>query len=105
MHAQRRPSPPTAPRQTSLPSKRTEPPPMTLTPDSNAFPIQEIPFSRYGSWFDISPVVAQHVQADDLHLVSHQNGIHPVLRLTPTLHESGERAPTTWRATPTRLTW
>ena len=78
---------------------------MTATPDSSAFTIQEIPFSRQGSWFNISPVVAQHSLAPDLHLVSHQNGMHPVLRFVP-LHTAGrDRAVATWTATPAQLTW
>ncbi|BBH69186.1 hypothetical protein ACTI_58710 [Actinoplanes sp. OR16] len=44
------------------------------------FDIRDIPFSRRGSWFGISPVIAENVHADDLHLVSHQTGMHPVLR-------------------------
>ena len=40
----------------------------------------EIPFSLRGSWFDLSPVVGLHRAApSDLHLVSHQTGMHPVL--------------------------
>jgi hypothetical protein len=78
---------------------------MTATPSSAAFPIEEIPFSRYGSWFDISPVIAQRTQSPDLHLVSHQSGMHPVLRLTPLSPETGDRARTVWHATPARLTW
>ncbi|WP_225850394.1 amylo-alpha-1,6-glucosidase [Streptomyces sp. HPF1205] len=78
---------------------------MTVTPNGPAFSVQEIPFSHYGSWFGISPVIAQHTQAPDLHLVSHQNGMHPVLRLTPAHPGSGARAHATWHATPTCLTW
>ena len=48
-----------------------------------AFDIDEIPFSIRGSWLDISRVVALHTRADDLHLVSHQNGMHGVLALVP----------------------
>src|SRR5688572_24388104 len=62
------------------------------------FSIQDIPFSCSGSWFDISPVVAEKTFADDLHLVSHQTGMHPILRFTPS-------AVTTVDATPTLLTW
>jgi len=62
------------------------------------FSVRDIPFSTHGSWFDISPVLAQHTIAEDLHLVSHQNGMHPVLRFTP-------RAPATVAATPSVLSW
>jgi glycogen debranching enzyme len=67
------------------------------------FSVQEIPFSYSGSWFGISYVVAPHEYADDLHLVSHQTGMHPILRFGPTV--GGTRIRTTVRATPSRLTW
>ncbi|GHF67247.1 hypothetical protein GCM10018790_51500 [Kitasatospora xanthocidica] len=70
-----------------------------------AFNIRDIPFSRHGSWFNISPVTSEHVRAEDLHLVSHQNGMHPVLRLVPVGGPRGERVETSWNATPGRLTW
>lgn len=72
---------------------------MTVSPSGPEFPIQDIPFSYRGSWFNISPVVAEKTYADDLHLVSHQTGLHPVLRLTPAV------AGTTVVATPALLTW
>jgi hypothetical protein len=78
---------------------------MTATPHGPAFSVQEIPFSHRGSWFDVSPVVAQHTTAPDLHLVSHQNGLHPVLRLVPLRPGSADRARTRWRATASLLTW
>lgn len=62
------------------------------------FSIQDIPFAYRGSWFDISPVVAENTVADDLHLVSHQTGLHPILRFTPS-------ATATVVATPALLTW
>ncbi|NUP44920.1 MAG: glycogen debranching protein [Streptomyces sp.] len=78
---------------------------MTATPDNRAFAIQEVPFSRQGSWFDISPVTSQHTRAQDLHLVSHQNGMHAVLRFVPLHPVTGDRAETVWKATPTTLDW
>jgi glycogen debranching enzyme len=72
---------------------------MTVVPSGPRSAIQDIPFSYRGSWFNISPVVAQETYADDLHLVSHQSGLHAVLRLTP----SGEGAAVI--ATPALLTW
>ncbi|MCO8273892.1 glycogen debranching protein [Actinoplanes sp. TRM 88003] len=48
-----------------------------------SFSLRDIPFSYRGSWLDVSPVIAENTYADDLHLVSHQTGLHPVLRLTP----------------------
>ncbi|PWI13323.1 glycogen debranching protein [Streptomyces sp. Act143] len=76
---------------------------MTVARTGPAFSLSDIPFSTYGSWFDISPVVAEKTYAEDLHLVSHQNGMHAVLRLVPLT--GGERARTERRATPGRLTW
>lgn len=67
------------------------------------FSILEIPFSHSGSWFNFSPVTAQHTYADDVHLVSHQTGLHPVLRLVPEV--GGVRAETTVTAVPSQLTW
>src|SRR4051794_40348547 len=67
------------------------------------FSVQDIPFSYAGSWFDISPVVGQKAYADDLHLVSHQSGLHAVLRLVPLLH--GARVDAAVTATPARLEW
>jgi hypothetical protein len=40
-----------------------------------AFDIDEVPFSTRGSWLDLSRVVALHHRAEDVHLVSHQNGL------------------------------
>ncbi|MFI6374953.1 amylo-alpha-1,6-glucosidase [Streptomyces sp. NPDC050546] len=78
---------------------------MTADRSGPAFSVQDIPFSTYGSWFGISPVVAEKTYADDLHLVSHQNGMHPVLRLTPLDRATGERAETQVEASPALLSW
>jgi hypothetical protein len=67
------------------------------------FSIQEIPFSRAGSWFDISPVIAEKTYADDLHLVSHRNGMHPILRFETRSSGGPLEAPAT--ASATRLQW
>jgi glycogen debranching enzyme len=67
------------------------------------FSLREIPFSYPGSWFDVSPVVAQATYADDLHLVSHRHGMHAVLALVP--ERGGERAAVPAAATPAALTW
>ncbi|HWJ85223.1 MAG TPA: glycogen debranching protein [Cellulomonas sp.] len=58
---------------------------MTLTRSSGmpTFDIREIPFSVRGSWLNLSPVVALHARADAVHLVSHRNGMHAVLRCEP----------------------
>ncbi|MEI5522011.1 trehalase family glycosidase [Streptomyces brasiliscabiei] len=78
---------------------------MTAARSGPAFSVHDIPFSAYGSWFDISPVVAEKTYADDLHLVSHQNGMHGVLRLVPVDPATGERAETRVEAKPGLLTW
>lgn len=78
---------------------------MTAAPSGPAFSVHDIPFSAYGSWFDISPVVAEKTYAEDLHLVSHQNGMHGVLRLVPLDASTGARADTRVEATPALLTW
>ena len=67
------------------------------------FSVREIPFSYSGSWFNFSPVIGEKVYADDIHLVSHQTGLHPVLRLVPVA--GGVRVDAEVRATPDRLTW
>ena len=78
---------------------------MTAVPSGPAFSVHDIPFSTYGSWFDISPVVAEKTYAEDLHLVSHQNGMHGVLRLVSLTPRTGERAETRVEATPALLRW
>ncbi|WP_316741527.1 MGH1-like glycoside hydrolase domain-containing protein [Streptomyces sp. MK7] len=78
---------------------------MTAARSGPAFSVHDIPFSTQGSWFDISPVVAEKTYAEDLHLVSHQNGMHAVLRLTPLRPGTGDRADTRVEATPGLLSW
>ncbi|GAB2909817.1 amylo-alpha-1,6-glucosidase [Streptomyces heilongjiangensis] len=78
---------------------------MTAAPSGPAFSVHDIPFSTYGSWFGISPVLAERTRAEDLHLVSHQNGMHAVLRLVPLDPVTGERADTRVEATPGLLAW
>lgn len=72
-------------------------------PSDYRFDVNEIPFSLRGSWLDVSPVVALHTRRDDLHLVSHQNGMHGVLALVPEV--DGSRVPTDIVATPSVLGW
>jgi hypothetical protein len=67
------------------------------------FDITEIPFSTKGSWLDLSPVVGLHDRADDVHLVTHQTGLHGILTLVPERH--GQRVSTTNSATPASLRW
>ncbi|MDW4909344.1 glycogen debranching protein [Streptomyces sp. ADMS] len=78
---------------------------MTAAPTGPAFSVHEIPFSAHGSWFGISPVLAEKTRAEDLHLVSHQNGMHAVLRLVPLDAATGDRAGTRVEATPGLLSW
>ncbi|MFJ4979510.1 amylo-alpha-1,6-glucosidase [Streptomyces coeruleorubidus] len=79
---------------------------MTAAPSSGpAFSVHDIPFSTFGSWFGISPVVAEKTYAEDLHVVSHQNGMHAVLRLVPLDPATGERAGARVEATPGLLSW
>ncbi|WP_328843648.1 amylo-alpha-1,6-glucosidase [Streptomyces sp. NBC_00258] len=78
---------------------------MTAAPSGPAFSVHDIPFSAHGSWFGISPVLAEKVRAEDLHLVSHQNGMHAVLRFVPLDAATGDRAETAVEATPSRLGW
>lgn len=70
---------------------------------SPQFDVREIPFSIRGSWLDLSPVVGLHTHRDDIHLVSHQTGIHGVLALQPQL--AGQRVETRLAATPSVLRW
>ena len=62
------------------------------------FDIRDIPFSYYGSWFALSPVIGNARRASDVHLVSHQQGMHAVLRLSPGVESRIE-------ASPSRLSW
>ncbi|MGW2571407.1 amylo-alpha-1,6-glucosidase [Streptomyces sp. NPDC001537] len=78
---------------------------MTAARSGPHFSVHDIPFSTYGSWFDISPVIAENTYAEDLHLVSHQNGMHGVLRLVPMSPAIGDRAQTHIEATPGLLSW
>ncbi|MFC8675690.1 amylo-alpha-1,6-glucosidase [Streptomyces griseorubiginosus] len=78
---------------------------MTADRSGPAFSVHDIPFSTYGSWFGISPVLAEKRRAEDLHLVSHQNGMHAVLSLVPLAPATGERAETLIEASPGLLSW
>ena len=70
---------------------------------SSHFDVRQTPFSTRGSWLSLSPVVALQTVADDIHLVSHVNGMHPIVRIAPEV--DGERRPTEWVADPTWLEW
>src|SRR5438132_13684147 len=77
---------------------------MTTAPEGPRFSVREIPFSCFGSWLDLSHVIALNTVADDVHLVSHHNGFHPVLRLVPR-DVTGAPARAVIEATPARLRW
>jgi glycogen debranching enzyme len=70
---------------------------MPQTP-APVFDIREIPFSHYGSWIALSPVIGNARRGDDVHLVSHRQGMHPILRLQA-------EAPVRVEATPAQLSW
>ncbi|MEX0152943.1 amylo-alpha-1,6-glucosidase [Microbacterium sp. LMI1-1-1.1] len=55
-----------------------------MTSPLPSFDLRRVPFSRRGSWMNLSPVVAAHRTVDDVHLVSHHTGMHAVLSLQPT---------------------
>jgi hypothetical protein len=80
------------------------------------FDVRQIPFSRRGAWFGLSPVTAPHTVSGDLHLVAHQRRMTPVLRLVPldgparpdgTSRPDGTPRPdgTAVTATPSLLRW
>ncbi|MFG2074945.1 amylo-alpha-1,6-glucosidase [Nonomuraea maritima] len=71
---------------------------MSSSAPGPVFSLREIPFSHHGSWFCFSPVVAEGTYADEVHLVSHQTGMHPIMKVVP---ESGAAV----TATPHRLSW
>src|SRR6476661_239340 len=71
--------------------------------DPDAFDLHQVPFSAAGSWLDLSPVVGLHASAEQVHLVSHVNGMHAVLALQPV--RDGRPVGTGWHATPSVLTW
>jgi len=72
-------------------------------PAAPSFDVREIPFSYRGSWLDISPVVALHTTTDQLHLVSHQTGMHAVLRFAP--ERDGVAVAAEWVSTASHLQW
>ncbi|HEY3610848.1 MAG TPA: glycogen debranching protein, partial [Pseudonocardiaceae bacterium] len=68
------------------------------------FNVRDIPFSYHESWFGISPVTGLGRTEEDLHLVSHQTGMHAVLALRP-LTRRGGRADARVDACPSMLSW
>ena len=51
-------------------------------PSAHEFDVRQIPFSRRGSWLDISPVVGLHTIREELHLVTHQTGMNAIFSFT-----------------------
>ncbi len=68
-----------------------------------SFDVREIPFSRRGSWMNLSPVIGLHRRVRDIHLVSHLTGMHAVLRLT--LSRDGSFVDAETVADPSALSW
>ena len=56
-----------------------------------------------GSWLNLSPVVALHTTAPDIHLVSHATGMHAPLALIPS--QAGSRVDTVISVDPSALVW
>ena len=77
---------------------------MSLTAAGPHFDIRDIPFSHYGSWLALSPVTGNARHSDDVHLVSHRQGMHAILRLRP-LQPDGADADVRVEATPAQLSW
>jgi glycogen debranching enzyme len=69
-----------------------------------AFDLDEVPFSTRGAWLDLSRVVGLHHRAEDVHLVSHQNGLTGVLRLLPVATDGAPVAATV-TANSSVITW
>ncbi len=74
-----------------------------MTSPLPTFDVRSIPFSRRGSWLNLSPVVALHTVVENVHLVSHQTGMNAVLEFVPQIE--GLPASAVVTATPAQLTW
>ena len=59
-----------------------------------ALDVDEVPFSTRGAWIDLSRVVGLHRGSDDVHLVTHQTGMHPILGLIPVVGDEQVSAET-----------
>ncbi|WP_034261591.1 amylo-alpha-1,6-glucosidase [Actinospica robiniae] len=77
---------------------------MTFTPPGPSFDVHEIPFSHFGSWLALSPVIGNARSSEHVHLVSHQQGMHAVLRFQPLTASDGV-AVVQLEATPSQLSW
>ncbi len=75
-----------------------------MTSSLPAFDLRSVPFSRRGSWLNLSPVIAAHRTADEVHLVSHRTGMHAVLSLTPA-YATPPEAPWVVHADAARVRW
>lgn len=65
--------------------------------------LDEVPFSTRGAWIDLSRVIGLNWRSPDVHLVTHQSGMHPIFRLTP--EAEGLAVQTRTRMTPHVLSW
>jgi hypothetical protein len=70
-------------------------------PSASRFDVRSIPFSRRGAWLDISPVVGLHDSRQNLHLVSHQTGMHAIFAFEP--QRGGSAVPVEFDVTPAVL--
>jgi hypothetical protein len=91
--------PPTERTPTVIPT----PGPDTPVGDSVRFDLCEIPFSRRGSWLNLSPVTALGTTGDVIHLVSHRNGMNAVLAFTPEF--DGSPVDARWEASASTVAW
>ncbi|MGO4533315.1 amylo-alpha-1,6-glucosidase [Leifsonia sp. 2MCAF36] len=74
-----------------------------MQPTELELDIDEVPFSVRGAWIDLSRIVGLHRRADEVHLVTHQTGMHPIFALVP--HAGGEAVNTRTVAKPHILSW
>ena len=68
-----------------------------------SFDIRHIPFSMRGSWFNLSSVTGLHSHSDRIHLVTHKNGMHPILAFA--LQLDGAPVRVHHHATPSTFSW
>ncbi len=79
------------------------PVPPSSSPASTPFDVTEIPFSRRGSWLNLSPIVGLHTREPQIHLVSHTTAMTAVLSLVPT--KDGRPVAAAIEASPACLRW
>ncbi|MGH3166440.1 MAG: amylo-alpha-1,6-glucosidase [Trebonia sp.] len=77
---------------------------MSPSPPGPRFDLWKVPFSHYGSWLSVSPVTGNARYSEDLHLVSHRQGMHAVLSLRP-ITPDGDPSAAPAEAIPSQLSW